>query len=317
MRKLILLTCLIAGLWAGAWALGAALIRGQMAALLAPGSRFAADSFTLAGFPNRFDLHFQGLKELGPSGAPLWQSHDLRLYAMGWKPWHIILQAFGPQTFTWEGQSLTLTGTRLEASLRARPRGGLPLARGQAHGEGVALQGPLGPLAEMAGFDLALEAQAAPEGGAETLRLGLRARDLILAERPPLQLRTEGLLHLSGPLMLTSGAPPLWQGLDLTALEAEFAGMRLSGAGVLVPGRGGQVEGRVDFQLAPWAPLLPLLVAEGLIAPASAPKIEAALRELEESGGVPGQIALPLLFENGGAWLGPFPLGPAPFLPGY
>lgn len=317
MRKLILLTCVIAGLWAGAWALGAALIRGQMAALLAPGSRFAAESYSLAGFPNRFDLRFQGLAEIGPEGTPLWQSQDLRLYAMGWKPWHIILQAFGPQAFTWEGQSLTLTGTRLEASLRARPKGGLPLAEGRAHGEGVALEGPLGPLAEMAGFDLALEAQPALSGGAETLRLGLRARDLTLAERPPLQLRTEGLLHLSGPLTLTGGAPPLWQGLDLTALEAEFAGMRLSGAGALAPGRGGQIEGRVDFELAPWAPLLPLLVAEGLIAPASTPKIEAALRELEKSGGVPGQIALPLRFENGAAWLGPFPLGPAPYVPDF
>ena len=70
MRKLIILTLALAGLWMGYWAVGAALIRGQMAAFLAPGSRFTAESFALAGFPNRFDLRFEGLAEPGPGGVP-------------------------------------------------------------------------------------------------------------------------------------------------------------------------------------------------------------------------------------------------------
>jgi hypothetical protein len=132
MRKLLFLLLLGTGLWSGYWFVGSDQIRKGVEAgftdAAAQGLVSEKTGLTVAGFPNRWDVTLDGLRLADPRSEVAWEAPFIQVFAMTWKPWHIIA-AFPPdQKVTIPGQEIDIASDGLKASFRARPATDLPLA---------------------------------------------------------------------------------------------------------------------------------------------------------------------------------------------
>ena len=132
MRKLLFLMVALVALWSGYWFVGSNAVRkgvnGWFADAAAQGLVAENTGVTVAGFPNRWDLTVEGLQLADLDAAFGWKAPFVQVFAMTWKPWHIIA-AFPPeQTVFVPDDVITLTSEDLKASLRAAPSTDLPLA---------------------------------------------------------------------------------------------------------------------------------------------------------------------------------------------
>ncbi|MFM7443003.1 MAG: DUF2125 domain-containing protein, partial [Tabrizicola sp.] len=132
MRKLLFLILLGAGLWSGYWFVGSSSIRQAVedgfADAAAQGLVAEKTALTIAGFPNRFDVTVEGLRLADPTTGAGLETPFLQVFAMTWKPWHVIAALAPEQTVTLPDQAVTLTSNGLRASFRAKPSTDLPLA---------------------------------------------------------------------------------------------------------------------------------------------------------------------------------------------
>ena len=70
----------------------------------------------ISGFAYRFDLTIDR-PHFAQTGWD-WQAPFAQIFAMAWKPWHLIAILPGGQTLTLPDQSLTIETPKIEASLR-------------------------------------------------------------------------------------------------------------------------------------------------------------------------------------------------------
>jgi hypothetical protein len=136
MRKLLFLMIAATALWSGYWYLGSNAVRDGVAGFFADAARqgIVAENagVTVAGFPNRFDLTIDEVKLADPVTGAGWQAPFVQVFAMTWKPWHIIAALAPQQVVTLPDQTVTLGSEDLMASLRAKPSTDLPLAEVRA-----------------------------------------------------------------------------------------------------------------------------------------------------------------------------------------
>ena len=100
MRKLLFLMVVLVALWSGYWFVGSNAVRegvnGFFADAATQGLVAENTGVTVAGFPNRFDLTVEGLHLADPASGAGWNAPFVQVFAMTWKPWHIIA-AFPPE----------------------------------------------------------------------------------------------------------------------------------------------------------------------------------------------------------------------------
>ena len=146
MRKLLFLLILGTGLWSGYWFAGSSAIKsgadGQWFADQAQRGMVAEKigARPSVGFPQ--PLRSDGRRAhlcRSRSPASAWQAPFAQVFAMTWKPWHIIAALPPEQVVTLPDQSLTVTSEALKASLRAKPSADLPLAEIRIAGNALAL----------------------------------------------------------------------------------------------------------------------------------------------------------------------------------
>jgi hypothetical protein len=132
MRKLLFLILLGSGLWSGYWFVGSDAIRQGIedgfADAATQGLVAEKSALTVAGFPNRFDVTVEGLRLMDPATGVGLEAPFLQVFAMTWKPWHVIAALAPEQEVTLPDQAVTLTSEGLRASFRSRPATDLPLA---------------------------------------------------------------------------------------------------------------------------------------------------------------------------------------------
>lgn len=328
MRALIWIVLLASGLWFGWWYLASQgaqrATESWFADATARGLLAQNDGVTVTGFPNRVDLTVSAPKVADPETGFGWTAPFLQVFAMTWKPWHLIAALPNEQVLTLPDQEITLSSSRFMGSLELHPGPALGLYETVVEVEtpkAVSTSGwvlSAGKIAASTREDPSL---------ANAHRLGLRVEALVpdaglmaaLAGRdlPPVieLLRLDATAELTAPVDRAMGQThPQVQALDLTEARMVWGSFVVTAKGGLKAGPDGRAEGEIAIHIENWRNLPPLLAAMGLISADLAPTLERGLEVLAKSGPDPEVLDLPLKAAKGQMRLGPLPLGAAPVL---
>jgi hypothetical protein len=337
MRKLLILLLLGSGLWSGYWFAGSSAIQTGaeqwFADAAAQGLVAEKTALTVQGFPNRFDLTVEGVKLADPASGIAWQAPFAQIFAMTWKPWHIIA-AFPPeQVLTLPDQALTIGSQDLMASLRTQVSTDLPLAETRIAGTSLSLTSDLGWTLALGEFTVGF--RAVPDLGTSGYEFGFDLAPLTpdpgflaavkavsIPDLPPSDL-PETIEALSGSILLTLSAPldrhmgdthPHPTRIEIGNLDLVWGALSVTASGAVEADSNGYAAGKITVQITNWDRLPALLVAAGAIKPELAPTVVKGMQALASQSPDLKVLSLPLVLSDGQMSFGPFPLGPAPLM---
>ncbi|NEX47523.1 DUF2125 domain-containing protein [Pseudotabrizicola algicola] len=325
MRVLLWVATLLVALWSGYWFVGKAWVERQFAILLqtAPQQGFllSESGYSVAGFPNRFDLTVTEPRAKDLRSEIQWEAPFVQVFSLSYSPWHVIA-AFAPeQMLRTPAEDITLQNGKLQGSLVVKPGSALTLDRATLVGDAVRAESSLGWTLAAETLRLAVRTDPsrtnAYDLGLELL--GLAPDPALAARLPDLPpqisvARLDANATLTAPLdlVLTDIRP------ELAALTIKEALLTWGGLSILAKGdlqvQDGLPEGRVTVRVNGWRNLVTLATSTGLIRPDLAPMMQNMMQALASSSGDPDVLEMPLTFRNGQMLLGLLPLGPAPRL---
>ena len=327
MRALLVVIMIAAALWSGYWFVGSrALERGLdqwFVAQAAQGITAERADVSVQGFPNRFDLTVTEPRLADPQRGLSWQAPFVQVFAMTWKPWHLIAALPDSQTVGLPDQTVTVSSSRLRGSLVVTPGTDLTLDRTTVEGDNIRLASDRGWAAAAARVLLASRRDADDaalhevffEASSITPDQAFRMELKPVSDLPELidRIRMDARLGFSAPIdRFAARTQPRVQRIDLREAGLLWGRLSLSAKGSIAAGPQGLAEGRIDLRAAPWRDLVPVLVAAGVIKPEVAQTVERAMELLALQGPDPEVLDVPLVLAQGRMALGPIPLGPAP-----
>lgn len=306
MRALLGGIIAVAVLWGGYWFWGSAQVREHTLAWMS--EQGVSGDISVIGFPNRFDLTITdpALQRNGIGySAPFFQ-----VFAMTWKPWHLIA-AFAPsQKITLPDQTLTLSSPHLLASLLTDPLGGFAMRELRLDGTKVALASSDAWHIDAAHVTAAIDAKDDPQSP----RVGGRLTDFT----PPLPVA--GLndlidlasidinLHLNARLDTALTAQSIVS-IDIHDVRLKWGDFSLTANGSLAPDAQGVARGEINVTFQGADHLPQILLVYGIITPDQATNLGKGMTAM--GGG--GQLTLTL--SGGAISIGPFPVARAPIWP--
>lgn len=337
MRKLLFLIVALAVIWSGYWYVGSTAVRDSVESMFADAAREGVlaehSGVTVSGFPNRFDLTIDALKLADPVTGAGWQAPFVQVFAMTWKPWHVIA-AFPPeQVLTMPDQLVTVGSADLKASLRAKPSTDLPLAEVRIAGSSLNLGSDQGWTLGLGEFTVALRAdpalgEAGYDFGFDLAPLTpdsafVRAANAVaIPDLPPTDL-PEVIEALWGNIYLTFSAPldrhasnarPYLLRVEVNQFNLAWGALTASASGVVEADADGYAAGKLTVDVTNWDRLPAVLVAAGVVEPKVAPTVARGLQALAAQTPDQKVLSLSLVLKDGRMSFGPFPLGPAPLM---
>ncbi|WP_054006970.1 DUF2125 domain-containing protein [Cypionkella psychrotolerans] len=324
MRALLWIVLAATAAWTGYWWVGASQIESGVKAWIAqqPPGVVIASSVEVHGIPNRFDLTVSDLVLADPAQGVQVSSPFVQVYAMTWKPWHVIAALPSGQVITLPDQVVTVGSEKLRASVQVHPSTALALNELVGEASGVKLTSDAG---WTLGINTATVSMAEDVTRANTYRLGLRVAEiapdaavlqaLAATDLPDLvdEVFLDGHAVLTAPLDRNAvTSRPELMALEIADARVSWGALKFSAKGVLTAGPDGLAEGEIALRVEGWKRLPPILVALGLVKPDVAPTVERMLGIVAQQGGDLEILQIKLICKDGGMVLGPLPLGPAP-----
>lgn len=329
MRALLFIVLIVAALWGGYWFVGARSteqsVEGWFASQSGTGLRAEQSGVVVKGFPNRFDLTITEPRLFDEQSGAGWSAPFAQVFAMTWKPWHLIATLPQEQTLTLPTEELRVSSTLFQGGLVLVPNTDLALDRTIVIADGLALQSTAGW--EVSATSARFATRRTPDQ-AMAHEIGLElatftpdaAFRMALQQQSDLpeqieQIRLDIRADFDAPIdRHFSQTQPRLRGVVAKELLLRWGDLVISGKGEVVPQTDGYAEGRVEFRVENWRKLVPVLVAAGLITPQVSDTVTRALQLLAEQDGTADVLDIPLVFQQGRMSLGPIPLGPAPML---
>ena len=329
MKRLLIVILAAALLWCGYWFVGAQGARtafaGWFDARRADGWQAEYSDLSVRGFPNRFDTTFTDLALADPDTGWMWEAPFFQLLALSYKPTSVIA-VFPPesQLATPQG-TLALATPDLRASLSLSPAPRLPLDRARLVGTDLRVAGA-GETLDLTTLRLAAERLPAAEAGYHLGALveGMDLPDALLArlgQRVALpeamdSLRIDADVTFDRPWDLDAieRARPQPRRIALRLAEAAWGPLGLAATGELTVDPQGVPTGTLSLKAENWRDMLRLAVAAGALGEGMAATAERGLGLIANLSGRPDTLNVSLEFRDGGTFLGPVPLGPAPRL---
>jgi hypothetical protein len=313
MRTLFWVVLVAAAAYAGLWFVGERQVETRAAQALADlearGWQVDYASLNTTGFPSRLDTRIEDLRLASPDGSLGWVLPALQVYALVYRPTHVIADLPPEQVVTAAGRDFDVTSEGLRASARGGLSARLPFR------EAVVEGGPLTVAGEGVAVSLGRLLLAAREAGpgANAYDLYLDAGEVTPVEgAPALDLvRLDAQVTLDRPLDRTlQGAPGI---LDVALRDARvtLGDVALSASGALAPDAAGVLEGEVVIVAENWRGLLDLGEAAGALDPGRRAIFEQALAGLAEGD----RIEVPVTFAEGRVSALGLPLLAAPRVP--
>lgn len=327
MRGILWLAAALAALYGGYWFVGSqAVVSGLEATLdeMKAGGLADYDGVDVTGFPSRFDLTVTEPELVSADGSLRWATSALNVYALSYKPHHVIAVLPPLQTLWFGRDRATLTSGDLRASAVLGLDPSLPLVRAQSVGENLSLTSERGWGIAAEAARLAIRqgvSETEHEVGAEFLGMvlsGAPARVVKAARGLPARgdrARLDAVVTLDRPLdRFFAVERGRIVGAEVRALDVVWGPVTISGTGRLTVTATGHPQGRVNIGIRNWRAAVGLLSELGVIRRELQPTVERVLEQLALAGGDVDLLALPLAFQDGQMSLGPIPLGPAPRL---
>ena len=336
MRKLISLIVVMAGLWGGYWFVGSSQLekgfKDYLAKELGPDDpiRLSYSDLTVQGFPNRFDTRITDVDLTNTIKGIRWQAPFFQIYALSYKPYHIIAALAPQQVVTLPKQEFTIKSEMIRGSVVFLPK---PLFSGDV-------------IIDRSSFEMVNVTAASDKGWETTIKAGNLALrqtptkplfyDLAISAQGidlPDQLRAlidpahqqsalfdsfklDSTLGLSNPLDLTAdrGEHPKVTEIEVKDLTIHWDDIRFLAKGTLQIGTDGYPVGKLDLTAVNWQKMYELADQSGAVDPDFAPTIQNGLKVLAGMSEGEDVIEIALNFADGQMSLGPFPIGPAPRL---
>ncbi len=335
MRKLMFLLILATVIWSGYWFVGSSALRQGAEQWFvdqaAGGMTAEKTALRVTGFPNRFDLTVEGLRLADPQSGIGWQAPFAQVFAMTWKPWHIIAALPPEQVVTLPDQAVTLTAEGLRASLRAKPATAVPLAAVIAESGPFTATSTAGWTVGAAKAVASLSVDEEVPGAGDAPNAYVLALDIVDLAPDPAAIerlvaeaglpRTIAVVKLLATATTTasldrfaSDTNPRLAALDLTESLVTWGDLSVTATGRIAPDDQGFAAGRIEIAVTNYQRLVPALVAAGVIKPELSQTVGNMLAALAQDSGDPDLLQMPLVLEGGRVSLGPLPLGPAPLM---
>ncbi|AWD22674.1 DUF2125 domain-containing protein [Fuscovulum blasticum] len=322
-------------LWSGLWYGGSVLIHdgveGWFQQQAAHGITAEKTALAVTGFPGRFDLGITGLRLADPATGTGWLAPELHVFAQSWKPWHLTAALPPTQTVTLPGETVTVTGQALAATLGSAPSPDVPLTEVTLTGDRLDLRSDAGWTLGLGEFAVTLRVDPDSPPGGYLLTFDLapltpdpallaRVRAVTLPDLPHPDF-PDAVEALAGTIHLQFSAPldrhaadrqPLLNTVEIAEAGFTWGQLSLAATGTVQADAQGFAAGRIELALTNWDRLPGLLVAAGVVQPGVGPTVGNMLRALAGQTPDPAVLKLPLVLQDGRMSLGPFPLGPAP-----
>ena len=311
-------------LYGGYWIVGSrSVLSGVETALAGMKQEGVADyaSVSIRGFPSRFDLTVESPVLASRDGLVRWSAPFLQLFALSYRPNHLIAVWPHEQSVGVGTQTMTLTTADMRASAVFGYRLDLPLD----HATLVAKDGRLlSDFGWSVGFTEARFATRLSPLAANAHDIGFAAEGVLpgapglpdATTAAPAALRIDATLEFDRPIDRNANQP-LITAITIREARAISGAASLTASGDLAITETGSPEGRVMLRATEWETVIAVIAATGLIRPEIAPTYVAMLDQLATQSADPEVVHIPLDFRSGRMSLGPIPLGPAPRLSGY
>ena len=332
MPLLAIVLSVAVALWSGWWWIAAtAMDRGAGAAFAAledQGWHAGTSDVTVRGYPNRLDLTVSSPYLRDPVTGLEWQAPFVQLLTLSYRPWHVILALPPEQRVQTPAGRADLASEKLQASVVLRPETALPLDRITVAGDGLRLGyaltgGDMDMTVTVDKLRIGTRASASRRLGHDLAAelTGIMPDPRLIAALPAGttlpgridRLRLDVEADFTAPLDRHAGETrPAPETITLKDLTLDWGGLRITGSGSIMADAAGMPEGRMTFRIENWPLALGVMQAAGFVTPEVSPTWARMFGVLEEAGGVPGRIELPLNFAKGRMSLGPLPLGLAP-----
>ncbi|MCR9112063.1 MAG: DUF2125 domain-containing protein [Rhodobacteraceae bacterium] len=331
MRTLLMIILVAAAAWSGYWYVGSTGATRAFETWFEDrrAEGWVADyaELTTRGFPNRFDTTFTEIALADPETGLAWEAPFFQLFALSYRPNHIIAVWPNDQLLASPLQKYDITSDDLRASLVTRATPQLPLDRLTLTGQALTLaaEGEDQPT-RIGTLTLGAERLAGADSG---YRLGLRADGVAPALDWRVRIDPGGKLPetfeaLQVDMAVTFDKPwdlsaiedarPQPRRIDLRLAQATWGRLDLQAAGEVEVDAAGNPDGKIVIKARNWREILRLAVESGALPAGFADTLEDGLSLVSQMAGNPKTLDIPLTLRNGTVRLGPVPIGPAPVL---
>ncbi len=273
------------------------------------------------GFPNRIDTVFRDIALADQNAAVAWMADSFQLFALSYRPNHLIAQWSPTQQIATPYQKIDVTSEDMRASLVVQPAAHLPLDRANFATQNVSL------LSDM-GWNL----------GADAFRLALRKTDgyvnsyqfALVGEgvAPPKSLRNdllpETMSALNVDISASFDAPwdmraieqrrPQPTAIKITTARAHWGELLFQAAADLQIDAQGRPEGDLTLRAENWQDMIAMARESQQFEPIALETLEQGLSLFASLSGSEKNIDITLTFKRGQTFVGLLPLGPAPIL---
>ncbi|MEM9228700.1 MAG: DUF2125 domain-containing protein [Pseudomonadota bacterium] len=333
MRNLFVLLVVASLGWSSYWWLGSnakdQAINAWMADRRADGWVADTSDIIVRGYPNRFDTTFRDLNIADPDSGWAWAAPWFQIFALSYKPNHIIAVWPPEQSLASPVERITVTSSDMRGSLRFAPSTALDLSEARIQLEEFALASSLKWSARLESGQLAIRRSPEDARWDNAYDISLRADQLTLPGPLRDVLDPAGLLPKTmetADIRLTPvyDAPwnrltiedrlPTLQILNIGNVSFTWGRMSMTVTGRLDADPNGQAEGQLNVIARNWRDMLELSVQSGWVSADLQGTLETTLALLARGTGQTDRLDVTLNFKNGSTRLGPIPIGEAPYL---
>ncbi|WP_371168265.1 DUF2125 domain-containing protein [Aliiroseovarius sp. 2305UL8-7] len=330
MRKLIVITLVLAGLWAGYWYVGAQATERAFGAWIddrqEDGWVAEVETLSTRGFPNRFDTIFTNLELADPETGLAWTAPEFQILALSYKPHHVIAVWPGVQTLSTPRQRIEMSGNTARGSLVLSPTPALALDRSSVVLEGLKFKSTHGWTAALEHGQLATRRL---EGDQNRHEVYFEATNLTPASSFIQSLGPDDILPpvFEGVVVKATvdftkpwdrfaieDARPQIAHVNLQEFKATWGELELRLAGAVDVDENGVPDGNVTVKAQNWRKMVAIAQTSGALSPDLAPTVTGALEFLAGLSGNNDTLDIPLRLSGGTMFLGPLPIGKAPVL---
>jgi len=305
--------------WGGYWFAGAQALDRVITTALARAPGISADSHSIRGFPNRFDVTLERPRLALPGGE--WSAPFVQFFALSYRLNHLIAVFAQDQALRLTGLDARLHAQGLRASVVMEPGLDLPLDRVSLVGEslGLTLNGLVHATDRLRLASRRLDAVTHEVVAlAETVFPDPALMDALDPQRDAPRrfdlLRLDAELAFDRPLdrHLLDGREARLTRVTLTGGQAAWDGVEIALTGRLTTDSNGALAGEMTAAIIGWPVLLESLRASGIVDDQFHALLSQTLATMAAGGDV---LEIPLSVVAGEVRLGPLVLGFLPRLP--
>lgn len=331
MRILLAVIILAALGWGGYWFIGSRTVEGTVQTWLeqraAEGWVVSTSGVNTIGFPNRFDTTISDLELADPATGIAWKAPFFQIFALSYRPNHIIAIWPDRQTIATPYQTITATSGNMRGSVVFESGADLHLDRATIEFDTIGLVSTQGWNAALAHGQLSVRQAPVKEF---TYDIAFDAQDLIVPDAMSQSLKDRGLASdqvetLKLDATVQFDAPwdrysieqrrPQPRRVTLDLAQAVWGKLDLRIAGDLTVDETGAPTGEITIKAKNWKEMLQLGRSSGLIPESIYPVVESGMKTLASLSGNKSTLDVPLTLRNGHITLGGIiPLGSAPRL---